>query len=42
MCQVYHSNANTNQHLRDIVQESDLISVELADKYNINAEIVSR
>jgi len=29
MCQVYLSNANTNQHVRDIVQKSDLPSVEL-------------
>jgi transposase-like protein len=42
MCQVYHSNASTNQHVRDIVQKSDLTNVELANKYNINVKTVSK
>ncbi|MFA7026953.1 MAG: hypothetical protein WC163_03140 [Sulfurovum sp.] len=42
MCQVYHSNASTNRHVRDIVQKSDLTNVELANKYNINVKTVSK
>lgn len=42
MCQVYHSNASTNQYVRDIVQKSDLTNVELANKYNINVKTVSK
>ena len=34
MPQVYHSNARTNQHVREIIQNSDLTNVKLADKYN--------
>lgn len=30
MCQVYHSNASTNSHIREIIQKSDLPNVELA------------
>ena len=33
MPQAYHSNAKTNQHLRKIIQNSDLTNVKLADKY---------
>ena len=40
MCQVYHSNARTNQHVREIIQKSDLTSVELANKYKINIKTV--
>jgi hypothetical protein len=36
MCQIYHSNASTNQHVREIIQKSDLANVELANMYSIN------
>jgi len=42
MCQVYHSNAKTNRHVRAIIQKSDLASVELAEKYNVNIQTVSK
>ena len=38
MSQVYHSNARTNQHVREIIQKSDLTNVELADKYSVNVK----
>jgi len=40
MCQVYHSNARTNQHVREIIQKSNLASVELANTYNINIQTI--
>jgi len=42
MCQVYHSNARTNQYVRKIIQKSDLTNVELANKYSINIQTVSK
>ena len=42
MCQVYHSNAKTNQHVRSIIQESDLTNIELANKYGISVKTVSK
>ena len=42
MCQVYHSNAKTNQHVRSIIQESDLKNIELAQKYGISIKTVSK
>jgi hypothetical protein len=30
MLQVYHSNAKTNSHTREMIQKSDLNNVELA------------
>jgi transposase InsO family protein len=42
MSQVYHSNARTNQHVREIIQKSDLTNVELADKYNVNVKTVAK
>jgi len=42
MCQIYHSNAKTNQHVREIIQKSDLANVELANMYNINVQTVSK
>ncbi len=36
MSQVYHSNARTNQHVRQRIQQSDLTNVELSDNYNVN------
>jgi len=34
MCQVYRSNASTNQYVREIIQKSDLANIELAVKFN--------
>ncbi len=42
MSQVYHPNAKTNQHLREIIQKSDLTNVELANKYNVNVKTISK
>jgi len=42
MCQVYHSNAKTNQHVRGIIQKSTLPNVELASQYSINVQTVSK
>jgi len=42
MCQVYHSNAKTNQHVRSIIQEYDLKNIELAQKYGISVKTVSK
>ena len=42
MCQVYHSNARTNQHVRGIIQKSTLPNVELASQYSINVQTVSK
>lgn len=39
MSQVYHSNARTNQHVREIIQKSNLTNVELARNYNLNVEV---
>ena len=40
MSQVYHSNARTNQHVREIIQKSDLTNTELAQKYNVNHKTI--
>ena len=42
MSQVYHSNARTNQHVREIIQNSDLTNVKLADKYNVNVKTIAK
>ena len=42
MSQVYHSNARTNQHVRGIIQKSDLTNVELAQKYDVNVKTVTK
>ena len=42
MSQVYHPNARTNQHLREIIQKSNLTNVELASKYNVNTQTISK
>lgn len=36
MPQVYRPNAKTNQHLREIMQKSNLANVKLANIYNVN------
>ena len=40
MSQVYHSNAKTNQHLREIIQKSNLTNVELSNNYNVNVKTI--
>ncbi len=42
MSQVYHSNARTNQHVREIIQKSNLTNVELAKNYNLNIKTISK
>ncbi len=42
MPQVYHSNARTNQHVREIIQKSNLTIVELAKNYNLNIKTISK
>jgi len=42
MSQVYHSNARTNQHIREIIQKSNLTNVELAQNYNVNVKTVAK
>ena len=42
MSQVYHSNAKTNQHLREIIQKSNLTNVELSNNYNVNVKTISK
>ena len=42
MCQVYHSNAKTNQHVRSIIQKSNLTNIELADKYGVSVKTISK
>ena len=40
MSQVYHHNASTTQHVRRIIQNSDLTTNELAEKYNVNVKTI--
>jgi transposase-like protein len=42
MSQVYHSNAKTNQYLREIIQKSNLTNIELAKKYDANVKTISK
>jgi len=42
MSQVYHRNARTNQHVREIIQKADLTDVELAKKYDVNVKTISK
>ncbi len=42
MSQVYHSNARTNQHVREIIQKSNLTNTELAHKYGVNINTISK
>ena len=42
MSQVYHSNAKLNRHSREIIQNSKLTNVELAQKFNINKRTVAK
>ncbi|MFT4694389.1 MAG: DNA-binding transcriptional regulator YiaG [Francisella sp.] len=38
MPQNYHSNATTNQHIRVIIQSSELTTKELSLRYNIDVK----
>ena len=40
MSQAYHPNTRTSQHLREMIQKSDLTNVELAAKYNVNIQTI--
>ncbi len=42
MSQVYHANARTNQHVRGIIQESELTNVELANRYSVNVKTICK
>jgi hypothetical protein len=42
MSQVYHSNARTNQHVRGIIQESELTNIELANRYSVNVKTIAK
>ncbi len=42
MPQVYHSNARTNQHVREIIQQSNLTNVELTNNYNVNVKTIAK
>ena len=42
MSQVYHSNARTNQHVREIIQESELTNVELANRHSVNVKTICK
>ena len=42
MPQVYHSNARTNQHVREIIQNSNLTNVELSVNYGVNVKTISK
>ncbi len=42
MTQVYHSNAKTNQHQRNIIQNSFCSNVELARRFGINVKTVAK
>ncbi len=35
MSRGYHTNAKTNMHSREIIQQSDLTNVELAERFKI-------
>jgi transposase InsO family protein len=42
MSQVYHSNARTNSHTREIIQESELTDVELASQFGVNVKTIAK
>lgn len=42
MPQDYHSNAKTNSHLRQIIQQSSLTNVELSNQFGISEKTVSK
>jgi DNA-binding transcriptional regulator YiaG len=42
MSHAYHPNARINQHIREIIQKSNLTNVELANNYNLNIKTISK
>jgi len=42
MSQSYHTNAKTNMHSREIIQQSTLTNSELAERFRINEKTVSK
>jgi transposase InsO family protein len=42
MSQGYHTNAKTNMHSREIIQQSTLTNTELAERFEINEKTVSK
>ncbi len=42
MSQGYHTNAKTNMHSREIIQQSDLTNIEFAERFEINEKTVSK
>ena len=42
MSQVYHSNARTNSHTREIIQKSELTDVELASRFGENVKTIAK
>ena len=42
MSQVYHSNAKLNKHSREIIQNSELTNIELAQKFNVNEKSIRK
>ena len=42
MPQGYHTNATTNLHSREIIQQSSLSNTELAERFKINEKTVSK
>ena len=42
MSQGYHTNAKTNSHSREIIQQSNLTNVELSERFEINEKTVSK
>jgi transposase-like protein len=42
MSQGYHTNAKTNSHSREIIQQSSLTNIELSERFEINEKTVSK
>lgn len=42
MSQGYHTNAKTNMHSREIIQQSSLSNIELSERFEINEKTVSK
>ncbi len=42
MSQGYHTNAKTNMHSREIIQQSDLTNIELSERFEINEKTVAQ
>ena len=42
MSQSYHTNAKTNSHSREIIQQSSLTNIELSKRFKINEKTVSK